>query len=94
MELLLIIRHDPADPVPMQVPGHLRQLIARFGELEQGVLKQLPVVRLEVDLSPVPQDPPVQHQEVLVGEPPPGVLVGGPWVAEIDVDPVGLPRGK
>ena len=78
----------------MEVPGDLPELIARMGELEEGPLEEAPVVRLEVDLPSIPEDPPVELQEVGVGEPPLGVAVGGPGVAEVDVDALHLAGGE
>ena len=47
-----------------------------------------------MDLSPVFQDSPVEHQEILVGQSPAGVAVGGPGVAEVDEQAVHLAGGK
>ena len=78
----------------MEIPGDLRERIARLGELEQGIFKQVPVIRLKVDLSTSTEHPAVQDQKVLVGQPPPGVAVGGPGVAEVDKQAVDLVRGE
>ena len=94
VELLLVVGHDPADPPGVEVSGHLLQGEVRLGKLEEGPLEEIPVVRLEVDLPPVSEHPPVPLQKVRMGQPPPGVAVGGPGITEVDVDPLHLVGGE
>ena len=43
----------------MQVSGNLGEDIACFWKLKQGVFKQIPVIRIKVDLAPLSQNAPV-----------------------------------
>ena len=94
MELLLVVGHNAADAAGVEIPGHLGQGKPRPGELEQRPLKEIPVVCLEMDLPVLRQYLPVPQQEVRMGQPPLGVAVARPGVAEVDVDAGDLPRGK
>ena len=94
MEFCLIVGHHALDAVLVQVPGDFGEGVSRLGELEQGVLEQVAVVRFKMDLPSVLQDSTVEHQEILVGQTPPGVAVGGPGVAEVDEQAVHLAGGK
>ena len=77
----------------MEVVGHLLWIETAQGKLSHGKGKQPHVVRLEVNFSPRPQHLPVAQQEIPVGQPPLGVALGGPGVAEVNVDEVHLIRG-
>ena len=90
VELLLIVGHDPLHAAGVQVPGDLRQGKAARLKLGQGPLKQVPVVRFEVDGPAGGQHLAVEGQEIGMGQPPLGVAVARPGVAEIDVDAVHL----
>ena len=80
MEFFLVIGHDAANAVFVEVAGDLGQLVAGLGELEQGILIEILVVRFEVDLAAFLQDAAVQHQEINVSQTAAGVLVRGPGV--------------
>ena len=94
MELGLVVRHDAHRAIRMEVPGDLGQLKAEQRQLLHGEGEEVLIVRLEVDLPAHLQHLAVQPQEVAVGQPPLGVAVAGPGIAEIDIDPVRLSRGK
>lgn len=94
MELLLIVGHHALDAVGVEIPGDLREQESRSGELKQGPLKQIAVVCFKVDLALAGEDLAVAQQKVRMGEPPFGVTVAGPGVAEIDVDAVHLTGGE
>jgi len=59
VEFFLIVGHHAPDPIGVEIPGDLRERIARLGELEQGIFKQVPVIRLKVDLSAGTEHPAV-----------------------------------
>ena len=63
-------------------------------ELEQGPLKQIVVVRLEVNLPLAGEDLTVAQQKIRVGQAAFGVSVTGPGITEIDVDAVYLAGAK
>ncbi|MPM33634.1 hypothetical protein SDC9_80211 [bioreactor metagenome] len=88
MELLLIIGHHAGNPVFMEASGDLAESIAGLGELKEGEFKQIGIIGFKVDLSSPPQHAAVGAQEALGGEPAPGVLMGGPGVAEINVNQI------
>lgn len=94
VELLLIVGHDPLDPLGVEVVGDLLGGESPEGELRHREGKQAYVVRLKVNLSPVPEDLPIAQQEIPVGQPPLGVAFGRPGVAEVDVDQVHFLRGE
>ena len=94
VEFLLVVSHDAPDTVGVEIPGDLLQLVARLGKLEEGPLKETAVVGLEMDLPAVGQNAPVALQKVRVGEAAPGVTVGGPGVAEVDIDALHLAGGE
>ena len=50
MELLLIVRHNAADTVGVEISCDLGELKSSLGKLEQRPLKQIMIVCLEVDL--------------------------------------------
>ena len=65
--------------------GDLRGREAAEGELRNGKGKQAHVVRLKMDLSPIPQDLAVAQQKVRMRQPPLGVTSLGPRIAEIQI---------
>ncbi|CAN3998107.1 Phosphatidate cytidylyltransferase, partial [Dysosmobacter welbionis] len=94
MELGLVVRHDAHRAIRMEVPGDLGQLKAEQRQLLHGEGEEVLIVRLEVDLPAHLQHLAVQPQEVAVGQAALGVAVAGPGIAEVDIDPVCLSRGK
>lgn len=94
MELRLIVSHNTANAIGVKVSGHLRKLEAHFGKLEQGPLKQVMIVGLEMDLPLLSQHLTVAKQEVGMGQPALGIPGTGPGIAEIDIDPVHFTGGK
>ena len=68
VKLLLIVSHNPLDAVLMEVAGHLGQGKTHLGELEQRPLKQVMVIGLEMDLTPLLQHVPITPQKIYVGE--------------------------
>ena len=87
VELGLIVGHHPLDAVPVEVVGDLGGLEAPGRKLLHRKGKQAGVVGLKVDLPPVWEHLAVLEQEVPVGQPPLGVALGGPGIAEVDIEP-------
>ena len=69
MELFLIVRHNTADTVGVEVSCDLGKLKSGLGKLEQGPLKQIMIVCLEVDLRLAGEHLPVAQQEIRMGKP-------------------------
>ena len=80
MEFFLIVGHDAADTVGVEIPGDLGELEPGLWELEQGPLKQIVVVRLEVNLPLAGEDLTVAQQKIRVGQAAFGVSVTGPGI--------------
>ena len=78
----------------MEVVGHLAELVARLRELQNGEVEEGAVVGLEVNLAAHFQCPAVGRQEATVGQTALGLPLGGPGVAEVDVDEIHLVLGE
>lgn len=72
----------------MEIPGHIGHREAPLGKVFQAVPEQIIIIGLEVDLRTVPQEAGIQHQLLGMGQPLLPVSGMGPWIAEIDADPV------
>ena len=94
VEFFLIVGHDAADTIGMEITGDLRELEPNLGELEQGPLKQVMVVCLEVDLTLPGKDLTVAQKKIRMGQAALGVPVAGPGITEIDVDAIHLAGGE